>query len=77
VLLEDLGDLHRAAVDLEAVVGGPDDPELAPVGQAVGDHGLVALLEDVQRHDLVREGDHAQREEWEVFTVLGHGAIVG
>ena len=58
--LEDLGDLHRAAVGLQPVVGRPDDPELAPALQALADHRLVALLEDVQRHELVGQGDDAR-----------------
>src|SRR5207248_6673123 len=64
--LEHLGDLAGAADRPKPVVGEPHDPELRLGVEAVADHGLVALLEDVERHDLGRQRHHRQREEGEV-----------
>ena len=69
--LEDVGDLHRAAHRTHALVAGPHDPELRAALEALADHRAIALLEDVQRDELVRERDDGEREEREV----GHDAI--
>src|SRR5439155_12447969 len=61
--LEYLGDLRRAADFLQAVVGEPDDPELAVLLEAPGDHRFVAVLEDVERNDLARKQHDRQRKE--------------
>src|SRR5919198_2071612 len=65
-LLEHFGDFACAADRAQALVGEPDDPELAPGLQALADHRLVAVLEDVQGDELGRERDDAQGEEREV-----------
>ena len=65
--LDHLGDLARAADRPEPVLGHPDDAELGLLVQAAPDHRLVALLEDVQRDELGRERDEAEREQREVL----------
>ena len=69
-----LRDLHRAADRRGSPsVAGPDDPELALGLQALADHRPVALLEDVQRHDLAGQRDEPEREEREVaHDLAGH-----
>ena len=42
--------------------------------EALADHLLVALLEDVQRHQLVGEQHEAEREQREALDGLGHRA---
>jgi hypothetical protein len=75
--LEDLRDLHRATHRAHALLARPDDAELRAALQALADHRAVALLEDVQRHHLVRERDDAQREEREVaHDAVGHPVSV-
>ncbi len=54
-----------------ALVALPHDPELRAALEALADHRAIALLEDVQRDQLVGERDDAEREEREV----GHDAI--
>ena len=68
--LEHLGDLARAADRPQPVVGQPHDPELRLLLEAAPDHRLVALLEDVQRDQLARQRDEAQREQREVLDQL-------
>ena len=71
--LEHLGDLHRAADRAHALVARPDDAELRAALQALADHRPIALLEDVQRDELVGECDDAEREEREVpHDAVGH-----
>ena len=62
-----------------ALVVGPHDAELRAALQALADHRAVALLEDVQRHELVGERDDAEREEREVaHDAVGHpGSVYG
>ena len=45
-------------------------PNSVPSLEALGDHRLVALLEDVQRHELVGQRDETQREEREVAHLV-------
>ena len=40
--------------------------------EALADHQLVALLEDVQRHQLVRDQHEAEREKGKALDGLGH-----
>src|SRR5918999_3285971 len=70
--LQHLGDARRAADLLQAVVGEPDDAELALLLDALADHELVALLEDVERHELVGDEHEPEREERKSLAVLGH-----
>ena len=49
-----------------------EDAELALVLEAEADHQLVALLEDVQRDDLAREQDEAEREQREALDRFAH-----
>jgi hypothetical protein len=70
--LEHARDPSGAADLLEAVVGEPDDPELALLLQALADHDLVALFEDVERHELARQQHEAQGEEREGLDGLAH-----
>ena len=65
----------RAADVLEAVVGEPDDPELALLVEALADHQLVALLEDVERHELAGQQDEAEREQREALDRLRPSAL--
>ena len=59
----------------QALVVGPHDPELRAALQALADHRAIALLEDVQRDELVGERDDAEREEREVaHDAVGHPA---
>jgi hypothetical protein len=53
------------------VISIPHDPELSAALEALADHRAIALLEDVQRDELVGERDDGEREEREV----GHDAI--
>ena len=63
----------RGAADLlELVVGEPEDPELALLVEALADHLLVALLEDVQRHELAGEQHEAEREQGEALDLQAH-----
>ena len=50
----------------------PHDAELASGGEALADHRLVALLEDVKRDELVRQKDEPEREEGKALEDLGH-----
>ena len=50
----------------------PDDPELALLLEALSDHQLVALLEDVERDELAGQQHEPQREEREALGRL-HG----
>ena len=59
---------------LQLVVGEPEDPELALLVEALADHLLVALLEDVQRHELAGQQNEAEREEGEALDLLAHGS---
>jgi hypothetical protein len=61
--LEHLADAGGAADLLEPVVGEPDDSELALLLEALADHELVALLEDVQRNQLMRDQDEPERKQ--------------
>ena len=71
--LEHLGDLAGATDRLEAVVADPDDPELRlPLEHP--DHRLVALLEDVERDELGREGDEAGAGTGGSRAGSGHGS---
>ena len=70
--LEHLSDAGAAADLLQAVVGEPDDPELAVALEALADHQLVALLEDVQRDQLMRQQHEAEREQREALERLAH-----
>src|SRR5439155_1725347 len=65
---------HRdgAADALQLVIGQPDDAELAIAVQALADHRLVALLEDVEGHVLRGDGDEPQREQREVALDRSH-----
>ena len=72
VALEHLGDLARAADLAQAILRGPDDPELRSGVEALGHHRAIARLEDVQWHGLGRERDDPQREERKVL--LDHDA---
>ena len=40
--------------------------------EALADHLLVALLEDVERHELLRQQHEAEREKGESLDGLGH-----
>ena len=64
--LEDAVDPAGAADVAQTVVGEPDDSELAVPCEALVDHRLVALLEDVQRHDLGWQHGELQREQREL-----------
>ena len=75
--LEHLGDLARAADRPQPVVGEPDDPELRLLLQAARDHRLVALLEDVQRDQLARQGDEPEREQRKVPDQLHDDPVYG
>ena len=57
---------HAQPTGRKPVVGEPDDPELRPCSRHPLDHRAVALLEDVQRDDLRRQGHQTQREEGEI-----------
>ena len=75
-LLEHLLDRHRAADVAQPVVGEPDDPELALGLQALADHRLVALLEDVQRNQLAGQRDEPQREQRKLARrAFGHAPV--
>ena len=56
-------DARGAADLLQLVVGEPEDPELALLVEALADHLLVALLEDVERHELAGQQHEAEREQ--------------
>ena len=71
--LDDLRDLARAADVPQAHLRRPDDAEFRVALQALGEHRAVARLEDVQRDELVRQRDEAQREDREVADgAIGH-----
>ena len=72
--LEQLRDDRRAANFPEAVIGKPDDTELGLIVEAIVDHPPVALLEDVQWQQLMREKDDAERKERKAFEAVGHDA---
>ena len=55
----------------QPVVGEPDDPELLVSREALADHRLEPLFEDVERHELRRQHDQLQREQREAVRVLG------
>ena len=57
-------DLDRAADLAQAVVREPQDPELTLALEAPLDHGLVALLEHMQRNELTRKRDGWEQKEW-------------
>jgi hypothetical protein len=65
--LEQLVDPRTAADLLEALVAHPQDPELRLPLEALPDHGLVALLEDVQGHHFSRQQDQPEREQREAL----------
>ena len=69
--LEDVLDLAGAADRLRAGLGQPDDAELAVVLEQLVEHDPVALLEDVQRHELVGERDEGEGKQRKVT----HGPI--
>ena len=71
-LLQHLLDARRAADLAQAVVDEPDDAELGLELQALADHRPVALLEDVQRHRLLRQQHEPEREQREA---LAHALI--
>jgi len=64
--LEHLGDLAGAADRSQPVLGQPHDPELGLLVEALPDHRLVALLEDVQRDQLTRKRDEPQWKQRKV-----------
>ena len=68
--LEHLRDPRGAADLAKPVVREPEDPELGVLLEARSDHQLVALLEDVQRHDLVRQEHEFKREQREALLEL-------
>ena len=56
--------IARGAADvLQLVVGEPEDAELALLVEALADHLLVALLEDVERDQLAGQQHEPEREQ--------------
>ena len=77
-LLEHVLDHHRATDVAQAIIGQPDDPELALVLATAAHHGLVAVLEDVQRNELPGQGYKVKREEGKLRERRwGHEKSVG
>ena len=78
-VVEALGHLDErgGAADLAgAVVVGVEQGELLAVLLAVGDQPPVALLEDVERHQLTRDEHHGEREESDLAGRHGVGTLV-
>ncbi len=61
--LQELLDLHGAADLAQPVVREPEDPELALALEALVDHRLIALLEDVQRDELAGKRDGREQKQ--------------
>ena len=70
--LEHLGHARRAAHLAQPTLGQPHDSELRLLFDAAPDHELVALLEDVQGHDLGRQEDQPQGEQRKALCELSH-----
>src|SRR5215210_800583 len=72
--LEHLGDARRAADVLQRVLCEPYDPELALLLEALPDHQLVALLEDVERNHLARQQHKAEGKQRKALDHTRHGS---
>src|SRR5919197_1244669 len=76
--LQHLGHPRRAPDPVRGSLGVPkDDPERLRVLQAVTDHPLVALLEDVQRQQLPRQDHHGKLEDRKLDPFARYGSILG
>ena len=72
--LQQLGHAGGAADLAQAAVGHPEDPELGLALEALADHQLVALLEDVERDDFLGQENEPQREKRKAIDRLSHAA---
>src|SRR5919197_24086 len=76
--LQHLGHPRSAPDPVRGSLGVPkDDPERLRVLQAVTDHPLVALLEDVQRQQLPRQDHHGKLEDRKLDPFARYGSILG
>ena len=75
-VVEALGDLGdpRLAPDppRPGIRVAEHDPERLAVVEAVADHRLVALLEDVERHELAGQQDQRQLEDRDLDGFVRH-----
>jgi hypothetical protein len=63
IALQHLCDGSGAARAQDALFACQNDAEIGFQPQALADHFLIALLENVQRHGCVRQQNQFQREE--------------
>ena len=71
--LGDLGDPGLAADSPRPDVRvAEDDPERLALVEAVADHRLVALLEDVERHELTGQQHQRQLEDRDLDGLFRH-----
>ena len=75
--LDDLGDPRRAAdVPCRPLLVAEHDSEALAAVKRAADHALVALLEDVQRHQLARKQDDRKLEDRQLVPAFRHRPIL-